>query len=377
MKKIFVFLLAVIMVLGSANVFAADAKDAAGSGNQSSAMRLAMISDYGGIADQSFNQAVYEACKTHAQTYETPFSCFQPVTDNNDEHLRLVNDAVKQGYNVIVAPGFAFLDALKKAAPAHPNVTFIALDIDQNHLENYEMPANLYSTVYQEELSGYMAGYAAVKMGYTKLGYLGGVDIPAVRRYGYGFLQGIDEAAKELGKNDVAVNYLYAGQFESNEKITAEMRKWYQDGVQVVFPCAGLHDSVGKAAKIPNGKIIGIDVDQSYIIDRQYGSGTTVTSAMKDIYGSVLITLFQVRQNVLMGGKVERLGLIGEDPEKNYVKLPLETTLWNTSFTQKDYRALVKKLFKGELQVSNDIKKSPSDFAKNITVRDLGTMKES
>ena len=376
MKNIIVFFMAVIMAVGSVqSCVSAAEKNIDNNNKQQINMKIAMISDYSGIADQAFNQAVYEACKTYAQTHETPFICFQPVTNKGDEYSRLVNDALKQGYNVIVAPGTSFIDALKAAAPVNPNVNFIALDIDREYMGDTEIPANLYSTVYQEELSGYMAGYAAVKMGYTKLGYLGGMDIPPVRRYGYGFLQGIDEAAKELKKGDIAVNYIYAGQFESNEKITAEMKKWYQDGIQVVMPCGGLYESVGKATKISNGKIIGIDVDQSHIIDYQYGRGTTVTSAMKDIYGSVLVALFKAENGVLPGGHVERLGLVGEDPEKNYVKLPVGTTQWNDKFTQKDYKILVSKLFNGKLKVSDDVKKSPAEVVNNITVRDLGTIK--
>ena len=126
-----------------------------------------------------------------------------------------------------------------------------------------------------------MAGYAAVKLGYTHLGFLGGMAVPAVVRYGYGFVQGADAAAAETGAA-VTVEYAYGNQFYGDADITAYMDNWYQTlGVEVVFACGGgIYSSAAEAAAKVGGKVIGVDVDQAAIIDGGYGDGMTVTSAM-------------------------------------------------------------------------------------------------
>ena len=192
------------------------------------AYKVAMITDYGDITDQSFNQTTYEACKAFAEDNGVEFSYFKPAGDNTADRVAMIEKAADEGYNVIVMPGYAFGGAIVEAAPEFPDVKFIALDVaagdlletavanagesyDYNpsnwDLNKYVDMSNVYCAVYQEELCGYMAGYAAVKLGYKNLGFLGGMAVPAVVRYGYGFVQGVDAAAKELG---ITVD-LYAG----------------------------------------------------------------------------------------------------------------------------------------------------------------------
>ena len=172
----------------------------------------------------------------------------------------------------------------KETAESNSDTTFIALDVGAGDLgEDYVVPANLYCAVYQEELCGYMAGYTAVKLGYTKLGFLGGMAVPAVVRYGYGYVQGVDAAAKEL---DITVDlkYAYGNQFSGDADITAAMDTWYQGGTEIVFACGGgIYTSAAEAAAKVGGKVIGVDVDQKGIIDGSYGEGMTVTSAMKGL----------------------------------------------------------------------------------------------
>ena len=150
--------------------------------------------------------------------------------------------------------------------------------------------------IYQEELCGYMAGYAAVKLGYKNLGFLGGMAVPAVIRYGYGFVQGVDAAAADLGLTDVKLKYVYGGQFYGDADITAVMDTWYANGTEVVFACGGgIYTSAAEAAaKKANGKVIGVDVDQAAIIDGAYGEGMTVTSAMKGLAPTVKTMLSEV-----------------------------------------------------------------------------------
>ena len=337
---------------------------------------VAMITDYGDITDQSFNQTTYEACKAYCDANGVDFSYYKPAGDSTAERVAMVEAAVDEGYTVIVMPGYAFGETITQVADEYSDITFIALDVGEGDLGNYTLPGNVYCAVYQEELCGYMAGYAAVKLGYTHLGFLGGMAVPAVVRYGYGFVQGADAAAAETGAA-VTVEYAYGNQFYGDADITAYMDNWYQTlGVEVVFACGGgIYSSAAEAAAKVDGKVIGVDVDQAGIIDGGYGEGMTVTSAMKGLAPTVEHMLTEVAAGnwANYGGKIETLGLVsGDDPEANYVQIPMESTQWSDSFTQDDYKALVKDMFDGKITVSNDISAMPSTA---ITVNEYGNIK--
>jgi basic membrane protein A len=306
--------------------------------------------------------------------------------------------AIADGYNVIVLPGYAFGGTLAKVSADYPEVKFIALDVakgdlleggvalkgeaydynpDNWNLTDYVYMDNVYCAIYQEELCGYMAGYAAVKLGYTKLGFLGGMAVPAVIRYGYGFVQGADAAAAELGIT-VDMKYAYGNQFFGDADITAVMDTWYADGTEVVFACGGgIYTSAAEAAKKVGGKVIGVDVDQAAIIDGAYGEGMTVTSAMKGLAPTTIDTLTDVVINgkwADYAGKIENLGLVsGDDASLNYVQIPATTQYEDGKFTAADYAALVKGMFDGTITVSNDISAIPATT--NTTVNDLGSIK--
>ena len=343
---------------------------------------VAMITDYGDITDQSFNQTTYEACKEFCEANGLQFNYFKPAGDSDAERVAMIESAIDEGYNVVVMPGYAFAGAIKETADIYPEVTFIALDVSAGDLgDDYTLPSNLYCAVYQEELCGYMAGYAAVKLGYTKLGFLGGMAVPAVVRYGFGYVQGVDAAAKELGIT-VDLKYAYGNQFVGDADITAAMDTWYQGGTEIVFACGGgIYTSAVDAAKKANGKVIGVDVDQAGVIANYAGvDGLTVTSAMKGLYPATYDTLNDVIINGNWAnyvGKIATLGLVSaDDPEANYVQIPMgEGTQWSDSFTQDDYKAMVADMYNGVITVSNDISKAASDFATVITVDDQGAIK--
>ena len=397
MKKILALCLALCMVFalaacGGSSAPAASTEAATGAEAEAPAaeevapaetagdMMVAMITDYGDITDQSFNQTTYEACKAWCEANGVDFTYFKPASDSDEDRVSMIEKAIDEGYNVVVMPGYAFAPAIAATAPDYDDVAFIALDVSEYDLTSAgleTLPANLYSAVYQEELCGYMAGYAAVKLGYTKLGFLGGMAVPAVVRYGYGFVQGADAAAAETGA-DVTVNFAYGNQFYGDADITAAMDTWYGAGTQVVFACGGgIYSSAAEAAAKVDGKVIGVDVDQSFIIDGQYGEGMTVTSAMKGLGATVNTMLAAVQSGEFAnyGGKVENLGLVSEDPELNYVQLPSATTQFGEGFTAEDYAALVAAMFNGDVTVNNDTSASAADFATVITVNDQGNLK--
>ncbi len=396
MKKIIAMLMVLVMVL--ALVACGEKKE----GEQAAAeYKVAMVTDYGDITDESFNQATYEGCKEFCEANKVEFTYKKPSGDSTAERVSAVEAAIDEGYNVIVMPGYAFAGTIVEVAPKYKDVKFIALDVglgdlleaavtaagqqydynpDNWNLADFIDMSNTYCAVYQEELCGYMAGYAAVKLGYKHLGFLGGMAVPAVIRYGYGFVQGADAAAVELGIADqVTVEYVYGNQFFGDPDITAYMDTWYQTkGVEVVFACGGgIYTSAVEAAKKVDGaKVIGVDVDQAAIIAGLGGEGMTVTSAMKGLAATVKDTLKDVVLNnnwSKYAGQILTLGLVnGEDPTANYVQIPMESTQWADSFTQDDYKALVAKMFAGEITVSNAIGDMP---ATTITVNPYGNIK--
>ena len=400
MKRTIALLLALVMVF--ALCACGNKEEAKPSDNAAgSEYRVAMITDYGDITDQSFNQTTYEACKAFCEENSIDFTYYKPAGDNTPDRIAMVEKAVDEGYNVIVMPGFAFAGTISGTQDQYPDVKFIALDVseydiissfykkDANDNVTNELldpnnephiASNVYSAVYQEELCGYMAGYAAVKLGYTKLGFLGGMAVPAVQRYGYGFVQGCDAAAAELNTT-VDVKYAYGNQFFGDADITAAMDTWYGSGTEVVFACGGgiFTSAVDAAKKVEGAKVIGVDVDQAGVIaDYSETEGMTVTSAMKGLASTVKTMLTETILNNnwdKYAGKVETLGLVsGDDPEANYVQIPMESTQWaDGKFTQDDYKALVKAMFDGTVKVSSDISAMPATTAAHV--EDLGNIK--
>ena len=353
--------------------------------------KVALTCDTGTIDDESFNQACWSAVSSYMGD---DCQYYIPEADASDEDREtMIRQAVNDGAEVIVCVGYLYGASLAWAAEQYPDVKFIAIDVTQFDIGTDEIPSNCYCITFKEEQAGYLAGYAIAKDGKTKLGFLGGMAVPAVIRYGYGFVQGVDAAAKELDKT-VELNYVYGNMFSGDPDITAAMDVWYQGGTQVVFACGGgIYTSAVDAAKKVNGaKVIGVDVDQAGVIAK-YAAGEgadqatidgfkalTVTSAMKGLYPATFDTLTDV---IVKGnwdnykGKIQNLGLVsGDDPTLNYVQIPMESTQWKDgAFTQDNYKAMVKEMFDGTLTVSNDITKAAKDFATVITVDDQGKIK--
>ena len=355
-------------------------------------MKIAMVTDSGDITDQSFNQTTYEARKAWSEENGSEFNYYKPESDSDEARNASVDQAVADGANVIVLPGYMFAATIVEQSEMYPDVKFIAPDVsagdicekgvgegytynpDDYEVTDYYNADNVYCCTYQEEISGYMAGYAAVKLGYKHLGFLGGMSVPAVTRFGYGYVQGVDEAAKELGiTSDVELEYVCGGQFYGDADITAYMDTWYgSKGVEVVFACGGgIYTSAAEAAAKVDGKVIGVDSDQSGII----GEDITVTSAMKGLAPTVKTALDAIKDGNWesdYAGKIDNLGLVSENPEDNYVQLPMDTTQWDDNFTVDDYKDLVSKLYNGEITVSNDITALPET---EIAVNDYGSIK--
>ena len=235
-------------------------------------VKVALTCDTGTIDDESFNQACWTAVSGYMGD---DCQYYIPEADASDEDREtMIRQAVNDGADVIVCVGYLYGASLAWAADQYPDVKFIAIDVTQGDIGTDAIPANCYCITFKEEQAGYLAGYAIAKDGKTKLGFLGGMAVPAVIRYGYGFVQGADAAAAELGQN-IEINYFYGGQFYGDANITSRMEGWYSNGTQVVFACGGgIYTSAVEAALKNNGYVIGVDVDQNYIGANGVADGT-------------------------------------------------------------------------------------------------------
>ena len=329
--------------------------------------QVAMVTDFADVNDASFNQSCYEGAKEWSKKNNIKFNYYKPSDVSKAERVKSMNLAIDRGYNVILCPGYALGEAIAEVAPKHPEVQFVGLDISRGDfpsdfvVENYDNVA-VYN--YREDIAGYLAGYGVVKEGFRKLGYLGGIPGAAVMRFGYGYIQGIDAAAKELGEK-VEVEYVYGGQFFGDNEIYKYIDNWYKvNKTEIVFSCGGsIYTSVALSAKENNGYLIGVDTDQSLIIDKDYKEGICITSAMKGIKQTVidkLEELYKKSRKLFLSKGFTDLGLVSyEHPEKNYVQLPMDT--WRMkNFTIENYKDLVKDIMLGDKVVSSDISDYPS-----------------
>ena len=327
-------------------------------------VKVALTCDTGTIDDESFNQACWAAVSSYMGD-----NCqyYIPDSDASDEDREtMIRQAVNDGADVIVCVGYLYGASLAWAAEQYPDVKLIAIDVTQGDIGTDSIPANCYCITFKEEQAGYLAGYAVVKDGYTKLGFLGGMAVPAVIRYGYGYVQGADAAAKELGTN-IDINYFYGGQFYGDANITSRMEGWYSNGTQVVFACGGgIYTSAVDAAKKANAKVIGVDVDQAGVIAGYAGvEGMTVTSAMKGLSEAVSTSLSDIEAGEwsTIAATNGNFGL--EDGD--YIGLPTDEDSWNfETFTVEEYEELKQKIASGEIVVDNS-----SDDATKPTVSEF------
>ena len=311
--------------------------------------QIAFVTDVGQLKDKSFNQGTYDGVKLYAANAGKSYKYYQPAGGDqatDDDRYDAMKLAAENGAEVIVCAGFMQGTALAQAAAEFTDVKFVFIDgwaLGMN---------NVAGICFQEEQCGYLAGYAAVMEGYTKLGFCGGGGgtNAACDRYGYGFVQGADAAATELEKTDkVTMKYAYGNQFYGDADITAVMDTWYADGTEIVFACGGgIYTSAVEAANIHGAKVVGVDVDQSYI------DACIVTSAMKGLQNvteTILGALEAGEWDATYGGKFITYSL----SEGDYVGIPTAESSWRfNNFTMEQYEAVHAKLMSGEIVVDNN-----------------------
>ena len=383
MKKFLAFVMAASMALSlaacggssasTATSTTTEATSEAAASTSGSKTDVAFVTDVGNIDDQSFNQYTWQGVQDFCSANSLNANYYRPTEDSDAARLEQMDNAVNDGAKSIVVAGYLFGSAIAEAQEKYPDVQFLALDVSTADLGDKTPTANTALITYKEEQAGYLAGYAAVYDGYKELGFLGGMAVPAVIRYGYGFVQGADAAAQELGQN-IEINYFYGGQFYGDANITSRMEGWYSNGTQVVFACGGgIYTSAVEAALKNNGYVIGVDVDQNYIgangvADGTYAYNPFITSAMKGLSAAVETALTDIE-----GGEWSEIAATNGNfglEDGDYIGLPTDDDSWNfESFTKDEYEAVKAKIASGEIAVDNS-----SDDATKPTVSEFTTV---
>ena len=366
MKKILSSVLAILMVLslvacGQKAAPAGEAKADQAATSKKETFELALVTDLGTIDDKSFNQGAWEGLTKYADEKGISRKYYQPQEAGTNAYLETIELAIEGGAKLVVCPGFLFEEPVYMAQTRYPNVHFILLDGEPHDAEyNYKTEKNAMPILYEEDEAGFLAGYAAAKDGNTKFGFLGGMAVPAVIRFGLGYVQGIDAAAKELGANCEVV-YNYTGGFAATPEAQALAASWYNAGTEVVFGCGGaVGNSAMSAAEGKNqqagsfvAKVIGVDVDQ------YSESDTVITSAMKQLSNSVYDGITMFYNGNFPGGKTTVF-----NAKNNGVGAAMDHAKFNT-FTKADYDKVYADLKAGKYTIFNDV--TENDPAKALT----------
>lgn len=374
MKKFLAFVMAASMALSLAacggssastatsTTTEATSEAASAASTSGSKTDVAFVTDVGNIDDQSFNQYTWQGVQDFCSANNLNANYYRPTEDSDAARLEQMDNAVNDGAKSIVVAGYLFGSAIAEAQEKYPDVQFLALDVSTADLGDKTPMANTALITYKEEQAGYLAGYAAVYDGYKELGFLGGMAVPAVIRYGYGFVQGAEAAAKEIGATDVNIKYWYSGGFAATDEVKNKMDGWYSEGTEVVFACGGpVCQSCDAAAQANGGKMIGVDVDQSGQFD------TVITSATKGLAESVNEALTDALNNgwkfsETYSGKETKLGAA-----ENCVGLPMATSKF-TSFTQEQYDTMYAAIVDGSLAIDDSFDDNVKPAVTTITV---------
>ena len=336
-----------------------------GCGQKGSEAEIAVVTDVGQLRDGGFNQGTYEGAKEYAEANKKSFTYYAPANGANAsdaDRIEARQLAIKNKAKIIVAPGFLQAAARRTVAKENPEVKFVFVDgwtltdsTDANGNDNGKALNNVTAISYKEQESGYRAGYAVVKDGYTKLGgtFGGAGSNPACNRYAYGFAQGANDAAKARNKNvERKVSYRYGSSFNASAELKTQRTGWYTSGTEIIFSCGGsMVQSVVAASQEIGGdtkKIVGVDVDQHAL------SENVITSAQKGLAVSVKLALGEYYGNEWdskLGGKTQNLGA-AEDA----TGLPTNDDAWRfKTFTKAEYNTLFDNIKKGTVTPRSDV----------------------
>lgn len=298
-------------------------------------IKVGMATDSGTIDDKSFNQGTWEGVLEYKE--DNPSAEVQylmPTGETTQDYLEAIDNLAMTGVEVMVLPGFKFEEALGVAQEKHPEIKFVAIDAeplvgtDAEGNPVYEVADNTVSIFFAEQQASFLAGIAtALETETNKVAFLGGMEVPAVQKLGWGFVAGIAYANANLGTEVEVTDYIYQGTFTDLDAGKAIAAGMYDKGVDVVFAAAGgvgvgaINETKTRAEAGNEVFIVGVDVDQydeGLLTD---GSSVMLTSAMKylgraayDQINAYANGEFEGGRTILMDVNANGVGLPGVNP---------------------------------------------------------------
>ena len=329
--------------------------------------QVAFVTDVGQLKDKSFNQGTFDGVKLYANANGLSYKYYQPANGNeatDDDRYDAMKAAVDGGADVVVCAGFLQEAALKRAAIDFPETPFVFIDGYPLTDDEGNVLTNVAGISFKEQQCGYFAGYAAVMDGFTKLGFSGGGGgtNDACCRFGYGYVQGANAAAAELGVTvDMNYSWEYGASFSASPELQTMISGWYANGTEIVFACGGsMFQSIAAAASANDGYVIGVDVDQSGESDY------VITSAMKGLADAVQWAVGHVYEGTFdeIGGVGTSLGV-----EDHAVALPTAEESWRfETFTVEQYEEMYQAVLDGTLVVDDDFSKLETTEWSNLNL---------
>lgn len=334
-------------------------------GIQEPISKIALITDVIELEEDFHTAAVWQGIANCGDANGIEYARYRPEQATVDAICTQFDAAVADGAKVIVCKGTLFAGALAKMQEKYPEVKFIAIDISEASIGN--LAENTHCVLFRQEQAGYLAGYAAVKDGFTKLGFMGEFETENYSNYGYGFVQGANDAALE-NDTHIELTFGYASDYNSPEEALAALDEWYASGLEIAMVSA--NDTFMKSAAELAVKnfcyIAGTNIDQSYL-GSNFDYNPFMTSGMKGITEAVDATLEMVlagNWKSHLGGQTLRFGL----QSGNYLYLPESEGLWLfENFTLEEYNILKNSLSSGNITINNAMPKTDEEIV-TITI---------
>ncbi|WP_024833322.1 BMP family lipoprotein [Ruminiclostridium josui] len=264
-----------------------------------SSFGVGMVTDVGGINDQSFNQSAWEGLQQFSKETNATISYLESKQES--DYGTNLDKMADQNNSLIWGIGYAMADAIKTAAAQYPDKTYAIVDNSYGD----ETPSNVIGVVFKAQEPSFLVGYVAAKTTKTnKVGFVGGIKGDVIDQFEFGYRAGVAYASKELGK-EITVNVQYANSFSDQAAGKAIASSMYTKGCDIVFHAAGgAGIGVIEAAKEANKFAIGVDRDQSHL-----APNNILISAMKLVGKAMNLVSTQVKDGKELGGTTQVFGM--------------------------------------------------------------------
>ncbi len=280
---------------------------------------VGMVTDAGTIDDKSFNQGTWEGILKSSKDFGFKTKYLKPVGTTEADYVKEIGNLYDAGFKFIVTPGFKFETSIFIVQDKYQDAKFVLIDGSPNNgkwdaTRQEKVGPNTVAIFFAEHESGFMAGVAAalqIKAG--EFGFIGGMEIPAVQKFNWGFQQGVAYANKAFGTKIVmkAENVIYQGTFSdvaAGQQLAATM---FDKGVKAVFAAAGgvgvgaINEAKARAVAGKTAWIVGVDVDQynDGVYDAKANKSIILTSAMKGIGVAAYDMIKAEREGKFPGGQ--------------------------------------------------------------------------